>query len=90
MSRRNAVKDTRERWFGAEIVASSAVSEAPPRTTVRMYDFAEVGDVPYVEEHKKLDLLCCSRSVSRPGKSKKKRVPVSPVVAKKKNNFFRC
>ena len=37
----------------------------------------------YVEEHDKFGLLCCSRSASSPGKSKKMRVPVSPGVAKK-------
>ena len=35
----------------------------------------------YVEEHIKLGLPCCSRSMSNPGKSKERRVPVSPVVA---------
>ena len=39
----------------------------------------------YVEEHDKLGLPCCGRSSL--GKSKKRRVPVSPVVAKK-NNFL--
>ena len=32
-SRRNAVRDTRERWFSAETVASSTVGETAPRTT---------------------------------------------------------
>ena len=85
LSRRKgkAVKDTRERWFGAETVASSAVRETAPRTTVRISDIFEVRDVQYVEEHKKFSLSCCSRSASSPGKSKKKRVSVSPGVAKK-------
>ena len=83
MSRRKAVQDTRERWFGAETVASSAVGGAAPRTTVRIPDVVELGDVQYVEGHNKLGFHCCSRSVSSPGKSKKMRVPVSPVVAKK-------
>ena len=81
VSQRKAVKDTWERWFGAETVASSAVGEATPRTTVRISDVVEVGDVQYVEEHNKLSLLCCSRS--GPEKGKKRRVPVSPVVARK-------
>ena len=81
------MKDTRERWFGAETVASSDVDEAAPRTTVCISDVVEVGDVQYVEEHNKLGLPCCSRSVSSPGKSKKRRVPVSPLVAKK-NSFL--
>ena len=78
-----AVKDTQERWFGEETVASSAVGEDAPRTTVRISDVVEVGGFQYVEEHNRLDLPCCSRSVSSPGKRKKKRVPVSPVAAKK-------
>ena len=36
MSQRKAVKDTRERWFSAETVASSAVG-------VRISDFVELG-----------------------------------------------
>ena len=45
LSQRKAVKDTRERWFGAETVASSAVGESAPRTIVRISDVVEVGDV---------------------------------------------
>ena len=82
--RRKAVKDTRERWIGSETVASSTVGEASPRTTVRISHFVEVGDVQYIEEHIKLGLPCCSQSVSSPGKSKKRRVPVSLAAAKKK------
>ena len=87
VSRSKAVKDTWECWFGAQTVASSAVGEAAPRTTVRISDVVEVGDVQYVEEHGKLSLLCCSRSVSSPRKCKQRRVPVSPGVAK--NTAFR-
>ena len=83
MSQRKAVKDTRECWFSAETVASSAVGESAPRTTVRISDVIEVGDVQYVAEHEKLSLPCCSRSTSSPGKSKKRRAPVSPGVVKK-------
>ena len=79
-SRRKAVKDTWQRWFGAETVASLAVGETAPRTTVRTSDVVKVGDVQYVE---KLGLPCCSRSASIPGRSKKKPLPVSPGVAKK-------
>ena len=86
MSRTKAVKDTRERWSGAETVASSAVGEAALRTSVRISNVVEVGDVQYVEEQYKLGLPCCSRS--SPGKGKKRRVPVSSVVAKKKNNIL--
>ena len=32
ISQRKAMKDTRERWFSAETVASSAVGESAPRT----------------------------------------------------------
>ena len=85
VSRRKAVRDARERWFGAGTVASSDVGEAAPPTTVRTSDVVEVGDVQYVEEHDKLGLPCCSRS--KPGKSKKRRVPVSPAGAKKKQFF---
>ena len=77
------MEDTRERWFGAEIVASSVVGEVALRTNVRISDIVEVGDVQYVKENDKLGLPCCSRSVSRPGKSKKRRVPVSAAVATK-------
>ena len=80
--RKKAVKDTREQSFGTETVASSTVGEAASRTTFRISDVA-VGDVQYVEEHKKLGLPCCSQSLTSPGKSEKKRVPVSPVLAKK-------
>ena len=80
VSRRKAVKDTRERRFGAETVASSVDGEAAPRTTVRISDVGEVGNVQVVEEHSRLGLPCCSRSTSSPGKVKR---PVSPVAAKK-------
>ena len=83
LSRRKAVKDTWERWFSAKTVASSAVGETAPRTTVRISDVVEVGDVHYAAEHEKNGLPCCSRSVLRPGKSKKRRAPVSPGVAEK-------
>ena len=79
-SQRKAVKDTRERWFSAETVASSAVGESAPRTTARISDVVEVGDVQYVEEHEKLGLSCCSRSISSPGKSKKRQTSLSPGV----------
>ena len=46
MSQKKAMEDTRERWFSAETVASSAVGESAPRTrtTVRISDVVEVGD----------------------------------------------
>ena len=80
--RQSKLQFTRERWFGAVTVASSAVGEVAPRTSVRISDVVEVGDMQYVEEHIKFGLPCCGRS--SPGKSKKRRLPVSPVVAKKK------
>ena len=83
MSQRKAMKDTRKRWFSVETVASSVVGESAPRTTVRISDVVEVGDVQYVVEHEKLGLPCCSRSTSSPGKSKKRRAPVSPGFVKK-------
>ena len=43
--RKNAVKDTRERRCGAETVASSAVGEVSPRTTVRNSGVVEIGEV---------------------------------------------
>ena len=70
LSQRKAVKNTRERWFSVETVASSAVGESAPRTTVRISDVVEVGDVQYVAEHEKLGLRCCSWS--SPGKGKKR------------------
>ena len=81
LSQRKAVKETRERWFSAETIASSADGESAPRTTVRISDVVEVGDVQYVAEHEKLGLPCCSRS--SPGKGKKRQSPTSPGVSKK-------
>ena len=68
LSQRKAVKDTRERWFSAETVASSAVGESAPRTTVRISDVVEVGDVQYVAEHEKLGLFVVVGQV--PGKAR--------------------
>ena len=45
VSRWKAVRDTRERCFSAETVASSAVGETAPGTTVRISDVVEVRDV---------------------------------------------
>ena len=87
LSQRKAVKDTRERWFSGETVASSAVGQTAPKTTVRISDVVEVGDVQYVAEHEKLRLPCCSRS--RPGKGKKRQSSASPGVTKKKH-FSLC
>ena len=81
LSQRKAVRDTRERWFSAETVASSVVGESAPKTTVRNSDVVEVGDVQYVAEHEKLGLPCCSRS--SPGKGKKRQSSASPGVTKK-------
>ena len=86
--RRRAVKVTRERWFGAGTVVSSAVGEAAPRTTVRISDVVEEGDFEYVEEHDKFGLPCCSQYMSSPVRSKKRRVSVSLLVAKKKQFFI--
>ena len=72
LSQRKAGRDTRERWFSAETVASSAVGESAPKTTVRISDVVEVGDVQYAAEHEKLGLPCCSRS--SPGMGKKEAV----------------
>ena len=81
LSQRKAVKDTRERWFSGETVASSAVGESAPKTTVRISDVVEVGHVQYVAEHEKLGLPCCSRS--SPGKGKKRQSSATPGVTKK-------
>ena len=56
VSRRKAVRDTGERWFSAETIASSAVCETAPCTTVCISDVVEVGDVQYVEEHEKFGI----------------------------------
>ena len=61
VSRRKVVRGTRERWFSAYTVASSAVGETAPRTTVRISDVVEVRDVQHVQEKEKLGLPCCSR-----------------------------
>ena len=81
LAQRKAVKGTRERWFSGETVASSAVGEGAPKTTIRIADMVEVGDVQYVAEHEKLGLPCCSRL--SPGKGKKRQSSVSPGVLKK-------
>ena len=46
-----AIKDTQGQWFGVENVASSAVGEATPRTSVRISDVVEVGDFQYIEDY---------------------------------------
>ena len=69
LSRRKSLKDTRERWFSAETVASSAVGDTAPQTSFRISDVVEVGDVQHKAEHEKLGLPCCSRSASNHGKS---------------------
>ena len=51
------MKDTRERWFSAETVASSAVGKTAPRTSVRISDVVEVGDVQYAAEQEMLGLF---------------------------------
>ena len=81
LSQRKAVRDTWERWFSDETVASSAVGESAPKTTVRISDVVEVGDVQYVAEHEKLGLPCCSRS--SPGQGRKRQSSASPGVVKK-------
>ena len=81
LSQRKAIRDTRERWFSSKTVASSAVGESAPKTTVRISDVVEVGDVQYVAEHEKLGLPCCSRLSS--GKEKKRQSSGSPSVTKK-------
>ena len=43
--RRKTIKDTWKRWFGAETVASSTVSENSHRTTVRISVVVKVADV---------------------------------------------
>ena len=86
LSQRKAIKDTQERWFGAETVASSAVGESAPQTTVRISNVVEVGDVQYEAEHEKLGLPCCSRS--SPRKGKKRQSSASPGVSKKNNFLF--
>ena len=81
LSQRKAVRDTRERWFSGETVASSAVGESAPRTTVRISDVVKVGDVQYVAEHEKFGLPRGSRL--SPGKGKKRQASASPGVSKK-------
>ena len=81
LSQRKAIRDTREGWFSSETVASSAVGESAPKTTVRISDVVEVGDVQYVAEHEKLGLPCCSRL--SPGKGTKRQSSASPGVTKK-------
>ena len=78
---RKAVKNTGERWFSAETVASSAVEESAPRTTVRISDVVEVGDVKFVAEHEKLELGLPFCSRSSPGKGKRRQSSASPGVS---------
>ena len=86
VSRWKAAKDTRHRWFAAETVVSSAIGDIAPRTTVRISDFAEVGDVQYVAEHEKFGLPCCSRSASSPGRAR--RSERRRVLVLQKNSFL--
>ena len=55
---KQTLKVTQERWFVAEAVASCeetiVVGEAAPRSTFRISDVVEVGDVQYIEEQNKL------------------------------------
>ena len=60
LSRRKAMKDTRERWFSAETVASSAVGETAPRTSVRISDVvARRGERQWLLVLQKKTVFCC-------------------------------
>ena len=84
LSQRKAVKDTRERWFSAETVASSAVGERAPRTTVRISDVVEVGDVQYVAEPRSLVSLVAVGQV----RGKARRGNHQRVLVSLKNSFL--
>ena len=62
------IKDTREHWFGSDIVELSVVGGAVPRTTVPISYVVKVGDFQHVDEHLKRSLISCSRPISSPGK----------------------
>ena len=79
-------KTTRKRWFGADSVASSVVSEAAPRTTVRISDVVEAEDVQFVEEHHRFRLPCCSWSMLSPRKGKRSG---SQLVLRHQRNSFK-
>ena len=88
---KKTVKDTRERWFGADSVASWVDGESAPLTTVVIFDVVAVGDVQYKDKRHERGLPCCSGSVSIPGKRKKKRFSVSPLsTVEPKKEFFSC
>ena len=80
---RKTSKNMRERWFGADSVASSVIREAASRTVVRFSADMEAGDVQYVDEHHEVDLSCCSLSMPSPVNGKKRQVLASPIVASK-------
>ena len=69
--RKKAVEVMRERWFGADRIASSVVGEAAPSTSVCISDAMEIGDAHSFDVHHKFGLLSCSRSVSSPVEGKK-------------------
>ena len=85
VSRKKAVKEHGSDGLVQKTVASSVVAEASPRTSVRISDIVELGDVQDVEEHNRLGLPCCSRSVSSPRETEKRPQRVSLVAAKKKH-----
>ena len=81
-----AEETTRERWFGADSVASSVVSEAAPRTTVHISDAVEADDVQFVDEHHRFRLPCCSWSMLSPRKGKRSG---SQLVLRHQRNSFK-
>ena len=62
MLRLKTVKDTQERWFGADTVASSAVGGAVHLTTIGIPDVIEVEDVQKIGEHRVYEILCSVHS----------------------------
>ena len=81
LSQRKAMKSTRERWFSGETVASSAVGESAPKTTVRISDMVEVGDVHMWLSMKNSDSHVAVDQV--PGRAKKGSHPQVLVSQKK-------
>ena len=51
---RKTVKDTRERWFGVQSMATSVIGKAAPCL------YPRISDVQYIDEHHKLGFFCCS------------------------------
>ena len=68
MVRRNISKESRERWFDVDSVASFLVGQGTVRGGVRISNIVEVGDVRYLDDSHNIGLPGNSGSHWSPGK----------------------